>query len=261
MKKTVLCFLILIPAACLAQKKIKTLELSDTIISAAVDRPGEFYLMTVSGQIQKFDKNGKLLVLYRHKGAPTLFDPRDGSRLFAYYRDQQQYDYLNPVFEVTAAYKIDDVFAIAPWLVTTSGDHKLWILDAVDHSLKKLNATHTAVEVEIVVDTTLIDDATTFTAMRDYQGFLFLLNPEKGIYIFNGLGKHIRTIEVSGISDFNFLGEELYYYKEGKINFFDLFSAESRSMECTGAPNTVLLTDERMLKVSFKSVDIFEFRP
>jgi hypothetical protein len=82
-----------------AQQKIKTLELSDTILTVAVDRPGEFYVVTKEGQIQRFDKDGKLSIVFRHKGPPTLFDPRDGSRLFAYYRDQQEYDFYNPSFE------------------------------------------------------------------------------------------------------------------------------------------------------------------
>src|SRR5687767_6814977 len=82
-----------------AQKKIKTLEVSDTIRFASVDRPGDIYLITRDGQIQKFDKDGKLSVLYKHKTLPTLFEPRDGAKLFAYYRENQEYDYLNPSFE------------------------------------------------------------------------------------------------------------------------------------------------------------------
>ena len=47
--------------------------------------------------------------------------------------------------------------------------------------------------------------------MREYQGFLFLLHQEKGILIFNKMGKWIKTIERPQLKYFNFLGEELYY--------------------------------------------------
>src|SRR6476620_3891817 len=112
-------FLILFFASTLVygQKKIKTIELSDTIVSSTVDRPGDIYFITREGQIQKFDKDGKLIVVYKHKGAPTLFDPRDGARLFAYYRGIQQYDYLTPGFDVVSSYRVDSAFVIEPWLI------------------------------------------------------------------------------------------------------------------------------------------------
>ena len=138
-----------------AQEKIKTLTLSDTIVDAAVDRPGDFYAITQSGQIQRFDKDGKLTLLYKAKEAPTIFDPRDGARIFAYFRSDQHYQYFNPSFEVTASYKIDPSFAIQPWLICPSGDHKLWLLDKADHSLKKINVRESEVEVEVVVDSAL----------------------------------------------------------------------------------------------------------
>jgi hypothetical protein len=257
-------FLILLTTTSLcsfAQQKIKTVEVSDTIIYATVDRPGDFYVVTKQGQIQKFDKDGKLVIVYKHKGAPTLFDPRDGARLFAYYRDHQQYDYYNPSFETTSSYHIDSAFAIQPWLICPSGDHKLWVLDKVDNSLKKLNAKHTEVEIEVLIDTAIIEKATIFKTIRDYQNFVFLLDQHKGIHIFNGIGKHIRTIPEKNISYFNFLGEEMYYLKNGMIVFTDLFSAESRSIPAPAKAKFVLLTDERMFVVTATSFDVFPFKP
>lgn len=244
-----------------AQERINSLETSDSIIYATVDRPGDLYLIMKEGQIQKYDKNGKLIIVFKHKGAPTLFDPRDGARLFAYYREHQQYEYYNPSFAITASYKIDPAFAIQPWLMCPSGDHKLWILDKADNSLKKINAQHTEVELEVMIDSTVIKDASLFTAIREYQGFVFILNPKKGIDIFNSLGIHIKTIGEEGIDHFNFLGEELYYLKNNQVTFFDLFSAETRSLPLEKASGLVLFTDERKFLIGYRSLDIFEYKP
>lgn len=261
MKRLILLLIIAIPAATFGQKKIKTLEVSDTIFASAVDRPGDVYMVTKEGQIQKFDKDGKLAVVYRHHGRPTLFDPRDGARLFAYYREKQQYDYYNPSFETVASYRIDSAFAIEPWLIAPSGEKKLWVLDNADHSLKKINPADAQVEVEVVIDATLIEDATAFTTIREYQNFVFLLNPSRGIFVFNSLGKHIKIIPAKGITSFNFLGEELYYLQGDVVHFTDLFTAESRQQKLPSTPRSVILTDERMVLVNATSFDIFEFKP
>ncbi|HYC85331.1 MAG TPA: hypothetical protein VEB86_08920 [Chryseosolibacter sp.] len=254
-----LLLIVVIPA--FGQKKIKTIELSDSIKSAYVDRVGELYVITRGGQVQRYDADGKLQILYRADDIPTLFDPRDGARLFAYYRSTQTYQYLNPSFEITKAYRIDSSFAIEPWLICPSGDHKLWVLDAVDHSLKRLNPKESVVEVEVVIDSVLIRDARLFTTMREYQGFVFLFEPGKGIHIFSAMGKHIKTIAAPGSTSFHFLGEEMYYRDGSSIRFLDLFSAEGRAIQPVQKSGDILLTDIRLFHVQDLRVDIYEYTP
>ncbi len=246
-----------------AQRKIISLTLNDTIINAAIDRTGDFYVVTKTAQIQRFDQDGKLTLLYKARKIPTLFDPRDGARLFIYYREDQHYEFLSPSFEPipSASWRIDPAFAIQPWLICPSGEYKLWVLDSMDQTLKKINVKASEVEVEVIVDPMLIENVTSFKTMREYQGFVFLLNPMKGISIFNNLGKHIKTIPVSGIQQFNFLGEELYYLRNDKLQFFNLFTAETREIKIEGEYTAALLTDQRMILFLPQSIEIFEFRP
>lgn len=241
--------------------RIKTLQLSDTITAVAIDRTGDFYALTGSGQIQRFDRDGDLRLLYKAVKPPTLFDPRDGARMFAYYRDEQTYQFLNPSFEPIASYKVDAAFAIQPWLVCPSGEYKLWMLDQVDQSLKKVDVKDSKVEVEVWIDSTLIEEARAFTALREYQNFLFALAPGQGIFVFNTLGQQIKTIGTPPIQTFNFLGEELYYLQGDTIHFFNLFTATRRQLKIDPGYNDVLLTDERLILFTRTGISIYAFRP
>jgi len=260
--KNLVILLLILSAPAAAQKKLKTVEVSDTILHSFVDRAGEFYLVTLEGQLQKYDADGNLLVVYKGQTAPTLFDPRDGARLFAYYRSSQHYEYLSPSFEITSAYKIDPSFVIEPWLICPSGDHKLWVLDVADHSLKKINPRASEVEVEVIIDSTLIKNAGDFAMMREYQGFVFAYNPAKGILVFNGIGRHIKTIPARGLRSFHFLGEELYFIEDGKIKFIDLFSAELREVSHDLKEGVdILMTDTRLFHIHSKKVEVYEYTP
>jgi hypothetical protein len=255
-----LLFVSALPAS--AQEIIKTLTLSDTILYGAIDRPGDFYAITAAGQIQRFDKNGKLMALYKAETPPTLFDPRDGARLFAYYRDDQHYAFFTPSFQrLGPAYRIDPAFAIQPWLICPSGEYKLWVLDKADQTLKKINVRASEVEVEVLVDSTHIINAGSFTAMREYQGFVFLLDPDRGIHIFNGLGSYLRCVAARGIRSFNFLGEELYFMLDDQIEFFNLFTTGARRIGIQPGYTGALLSDERMILFTPQKIDIFPFRP
>jgi hypothetical protein len=242
-------------------KKIKTVDVSDTITFASIDRPGDIYLTTVSGHLQHFTKEGKLQNLYRKGPSLTSFDPRDGSRLFAYYRDQAQYDLLNPAFDVVASYKIDSAFALEPWQVCASGDHFVWVLDVSGWSLKKIDIRSGAVPVEVPITVKSGKNKTDIIHMREYQNFVFLLDKKEGILIYNSMGKLIRTIPVTNIRYFNFLGEELYYLKGDKLIFFDLFTAENREMKLPAPAEFALLSDERLYLVRKTGVELFEFKP
>jgi len=249
--------LTLLQVTALAQKKIKTLEVSDTIVSAWVDRPGELYILTKHGQLQKFDANGKVLSLYSDHPAPTLFDPHDGSRLFAYFRATRQYDLMSPTLQIMQTFTIDSAAAIDPWLACMAGDYDVWILDAADWSMKKINTRIGSVVAEelLPAKTGRVKDHSIF--MRSYQGFVFLLDTTEGILIFNSVGKHIKTLPVKNIQYFNFLGEELYYLEGDKLKFFDLFTAESREQKLPSTGNSIaLLTDERLFLIRKNTIDI-----
>jgi hypothetical protein len=244
-----------------AQKKISTVEVRDEIIQATVDRVGELYIETKGGEIQKFDVNGKLLSVYKNRPSPTLFEPRDGSRLFAYFKNERRIDYMNPSFEATSTYNIDSAFVIEPWLVCSSGDHNLWIVDAADRTLKKIEPRKSSLLVDVKLPEGISTDFLSVTTLREYQGFVFLLDKQKGIHIFNGMGKLIKTISAPQLTYFNFLGEELYYPVADKLTFLNLFSTETREISLGGSFKFVLLTDERRFIVHETTIDFFEFKP
>ena len=254
-------FLLLLNTSLLAQKKITTINITGEILSASVDRVGELYVITKNAQIQRFDANGKLISFYRRGPAPSLFEPRDGSRLFAFFKPDRKIEYLSPSFEVQISSVIDSAFVIEPWLACSSGDYNLWVIDAADHTLKKIDPRTSSVPVDVKFPENFPSDLSVISSMREYQGFLFFLDQQKGIHIFNGMGKWIKTISIQDPKYFNFLGEELYYPEHNKLIFINLFSAERREMLLMQPFKIALLTDERMFLVQRTAIDFFEYKP
>jgi hypothetical protein len=192
---------------------------------------------------------------------PTLFEPRDGSRSFAFFRASRKFEYWNPSFEATNSFLIDSAFIIDPWLACSSGDHNLWILDGADQTVKKFNPRKSILEADVKLPENLLSDFSNIIFIREYQGFIFFLDSEKGIHIFNGMGKGIKSIAVQRLSYFNFVGEELYYPVDGQLRFLNLFTGEERTMKLPGEFKMALLTDERLFLIQTNSVDFFEFKP
>lgn len=243
-----------------AQKKIASITLSDKIVLALVDRVGELYALTSGGQIQKFDINGNILSSYKREPRPTLFEPRDGSRLFAFFRDKRKIEYLKPSFELYDALIIDSAFVLDPWLACSFGDHNIIVVDAADNALKRINPRTSTVEVDVSLQG-IVSKPADIIYMREYQGFIFLLDQQKGIHIVSGMGRLIKTILVPNLPYFNFLGEELYYPINNDLHFLNLLSGEQRDIKLPKAFNFGLITDERLFLIQPNTVDFFEFKP
>lgn len=239
--------LVVFPSLLYSQQFPITIPLSKPVTAAYVDRPGDLYLQLQDGTLQKFDVNGKLIEEVKPESPLALFEPRDGSRAFSYDRAGNWYSYA--LFGSFNKQPVPEEFAIEPWLVCSSGDQNLWILDGADLSIKKLNTGKQRVEAEIYLSPHLAKEKADFIGMREYQNFLFIHNKVAGIEIHNAIGRRIRLIPGNEIRYFNFLGEELYYAVNDKLIFFDLFDGTTRELPIEKEVQFMLLTDERVYKV------------
>lgn len=236
--------------------KVANIELESKAQSAYLDRAGDLYVITTSNHLHKISGN-RVEYSTALTTSPTIFDPRDGSHLFLYSREAQEYTIMLPDLSARPAVSIDPAYAVAPFLVCPSGEQHLLILDSADWSLKKINRTTRAVMYETIILNEVVDPSS-LTYLREYQNFVFLLNRKKGISIFNMMGKRLKEIEESDISYISFLGEEIYFLKEAKLNFFNLFTAETRTLDVPPSADFVFVTDEAAFVLEGNIVQVFK---
>jgi hypothetical protein len=247
------------PAGALAQAKPATFETYSEIVWAGVDRSGDLFLVLKSGDVQKFDKNGKKIGSHTFKEPPRIFDPLDGTQSFYFLAGSNTYGNLSSDLVDVSEKTLDPSFAVSPTLVCPAL-HELWILDSTDLSLGKTKAHASVISFENSLQA-LSKKKPDFVNMREYQNYLFLLDRNNGIHMFNGLGKYIKTIAETGLGYFSFLGEEIYFIKGNQVVLTDLYTGEQRMLPIPTTANFILLTDDRLFAVDSKKVSIFDFKP
>lgn len=228
--------LLQMPAA--AQGIIAEIPLSDKPVHAYVDRPGELYIRFAS-RIVHYDVNGKEAGTFMLAHPSQHFEPRDGSRMFLYNPINKLYGFTS--FGKNPTLTLPEEYAIEPALVCSAGDNGCWILDRADFSCKKANLKKGQIDIEFKLPEKLQNES--ITAMREYQGFLFLATPSH-LHIISTMGKLLKSLKTTS-DDFDFLGEELYCRDNNRIIFFDLFDGTIRSEEINADILFVRLTDEQ----------------
>jgi hypothetical protein len=237
-----------------------TFETTSEIVWAGVDRPGDLFLVLKTGEVVKYNKDGQKIGVHGFQSPPTLIDPLDGVQSF--YFDEAGTDYGNLSADMTSASRhvVDPAFAVRPWLVCPSL-HELWILDSADFSIKKTKMKSSAISLENVLIHLPSKQIEDYIYMREYQNYLFLLDKNAGIHIYNSLGKFVKTVGEKDITYFSFFGEEIYYLKNKQLYLTDLYTNEKRTLQVPIACRFALLRDDYLYAVEGNKVTVFAFKP
>lgn len=254
-KKILLFLLLLTSLLGFGQKRITAIDIKD-VASAYVDRPGDLYILHTDNTVSKFDTLGMPVASPKLETAPTVFEPRDGARMFTYSIDTRQAMFFSSATK--QAFTVQDHYALEPVLATSSGDNGIWVVDKADWSIKRIDLKTSKVVSEALINRTQFEGDPKIVAIREYQNFLFILEKNTGILIFNSLGKQIKKITAPKITYFNFLGEELYYANDDKLIFYDLFDGSMREEGADKRALYTLLTDARKYVVYSDRIDVWE---
>lgn len=243
-----------------AQPSSREIALESEIIWAGVDRPGDLFVELATGDVLKFDKQGKRIAAHHFATPPTLLDPLDGVQSFYYSRSGHHYGTLSYDFTTVKDQVLDPSFAINPWLVCPAL-RELWILDSADLSIKKTRMNAMTISLETTLSHLPEMKITDFVSLREYQNYVFLLDRSNGVHMFNPLGQHVRTLGEKGMNYFNFLGEEMYYVSGKELVFIDLYTQERRVVPLPASATFVLLNDDSMYLIQGKTISIRPFQP
>ena len=260
--KSIFFFLCIFPGlpSVFAQNKKITFETKAEIIWSGVDRAGDLFLVLKTGEVQKFNKEGARIGSHGFKVAPTLLDPLDGVQSFYYLRDDKTFGNLSFDLSSVSQHPIDPAFAISPWLVCPTL-HELWILDSSDFSIKKTKMNSASISLEKALKHLPLKKITDYIFMREYQNYLFLLDKNEGVHLFNSLGNYVKTMGEKEMRSFGFLGEELYYSKDDVLILIDLYTNERRTLPLAVPCRNTLLTEDTLYAIGVNTITILDFKP
>jgi hypothetical protein len=219
------------------------------------DRYGNVYVVEQEGVIHQIDSLGKKQLVYSPPMVAdiTLFEARSTVRLFAFYRDLQRFTLLNRFLTPIESYKFDEEQIRFVRVATLSSDNQLWLVDDVDFSIKKFDKNFNNITLRTPLDLLFEEKDYDINYICEYQNQLFLNDRNTGILVFDNLGNFKTKIELKqGTNYFNFLEEELYFFENGEVSFFHLYTNSQRKMRLPKI-------DKEIIRVLLQKSNVFIF--
>ena len=185
-------------------KKIK-----GDIVAFAADNFDNIYLLNSTDQLKKLNEKGDSVAVFnniRKYGKVAQIDVSNPLRVLLYYKDFATLVILDRLLNVRGMidFRKQEIFQVQA--VCLSYDNKIWLYDEFEHKLKKIDE-----DGKVLFATSdfrqLFDEAFSFTAISDQDGFLYLYDKNKGVYVFDYYGALKNIFSLTGYDNFKAVGK------------------------------------------------------
>ncbi|MEP6584589.1 MAG: hypothetical protein ABJA90_09995 [Ginsengibacter sp.] len=192
------------------------------IYSFAVDNLGELYIINTDNQLKKYNEKGDSVGVFNQVtkyGKLSYVEAQNPWKTILFYQDYSTIVLLDKYLNVLTNINLrkQNIFKVKA--VTTSYDNNIWLYDEQENKLKKIDDTGNKI-FESVDFRLLFDSVPTPQKIIDDGGFVYLYDPEKGLYIFDYYGSfksrlpftHWTNVAVIDKTIYGFDKNNLYRY-------------------------------------------------
>src|SRR5687768_7970465 len=211
----------------------KTIEYP--IASFTVNNLGELFIINTNNQLKKLDGNGDSVGVFNmvtKYGKLSYVEAQNPWKTILYYKNFSTIVLLDKYLNVLTSINLrkQNIFSVTA--VTTSYDNNIWLYDEQDSKLKKIDDAG-KILLETVEFRLLFDSFPSPVKIIDRDGFVYLYDPKKGMYVFDYYGAFKNKLMFLNWKDFTVAGKTIYGFDD---NYFYSYTANSLNLQQYGMP-------------------------
>lgn len=189
------------------------------ISSFAVDNLGELYIINTDNQLKKYNEKGDSVGLFNQVtkyGKLTYVQAQNPWKTILFYKNYSTIVLLDKYLNVLTSLNLRKQNIFQVQAVTTSYDNNIWLYDEQDNKLKKIDDDGNIL-FETVDFRLLFDSVPTPRKIIDSDGFVYLYDPEKGLYIFDYYGSFKNKLSFLHWKNIAVIDKKIYGFDENYL--------------------------------------------
>jgi hypothetical protein len=176
-----------------------------------VDNLGNYYLLSKNNQLKKLTANGDSVGVFndvKRYGKLHSIDVTNPLKCLLYYKNFSTIVVLDRFLNVvnTIDLRKQNIFRVHT--VAQSYDNNVWLYDEQNNKLKKIGE-----DGSILTETTdfriIFDEVPSPAVITDRDQFVYLYDPEKGVYVFDIYGSFKTKLSYKKLTDFTVIGNTI----------------------------------------------------
>ena len=189
------------------------------ISSFTVDNLGELYIINTDNQLKKYDEKGDSVGVFNQVtkyGKLSYVEAQNPWKAILFYQNYLTVVLLDKYLNVLTNINLRNQNIFRVKAVTTSYDNNIWLFDEQDYKLKKMDDNGKAL-FETVDFRLLFDSVPTPQKIIDYDGFVYLYDPEKGLYTFDYYGSFKNRLSFLHWTDIEIIDKQIYGFDKDHL--------------------------------------------
>lgn len=143
-------------------------------------------------------------------------------------------------------------------LACSSVQNHFWFYDAMNFSLVRTNENFKHVTNTGNLAQVLRIQSLQPNFLKEFANRVYLNNPSTGILVFDIFGTYIKTIPITGLTEFQVNGNELIYFKDGSLFRFNSETYDELEIPLPEGTLQALLQKNRIALRMSKSIAVLE---
>lgn len=212
---------------------------------AEIDRMQQLYVVTDDHTLQKYSSDGVLIKTFNENrlGSLTTVDVSNAFQPLLYYEEYQTVVVLDRSLSELYRFNLNDLGYVQVEAVGISSDNLIWLYDANNFMLKKIDNRGDVQREGPDLSATLRDD---FWPRRllEQEYSIFVNDPDYGILLFDLFGNYQRTLQILGLNYFQVMHQQIIWLdSEQHLQRFHLYSLQviETDLAALGLPTEGLL--------------------
>jgi hypothetical protein len=189
------------------------------ISSFTVDNLGELYIINIDNQLKKYNEKGDSVGVFNQVtkyGKLSYVEAQNPWKAILFYQDYLTIVLLDKYLNVLTNINLRNQNIFRVNAVTTSYDNNIWLFDEQDNKLKKIDDNGNNL-FETVDFRLLFDSVPTPQKIIDYDGFVYLYDPEKGLYTFDYYGSFKNRLSFLHWTDIEMIDKQIYGFDKDHL--------------------------------------------
>lgn len=217
------------------------------IASFTINNLGELFIVNTNNQLKKLNDRGDSVGVFNQVtkyGKLTYVDAQNPWKTILFYENFSNLVFLDKYLNIVSTLNLrrQNIFGVRA--VAASYDNNIWVFDEQENKLKKINEAG-KILMETVDFRQLFDSVPTPIQIVDRDGFVYMYDPKKGVYVFDYYGAFKNRLPFLNWKNIAVIEKNLYGFDET-----DLYSYNLGSLDLKRYPLPKVFKNYSQLKVS-----------
>ena len=196
-----------------------------------VDVLGNIYVITAGNQLKKLNALGDSLSVYNNVkkyGPLSHIDVSNPLKILLYYKNFSTAVLLNRQLTFLSSINLRNLGMFSVSTVATSYDNNIWLFDAQDFKLKKINEAGKEL-METVDWRSLFEEVPLPEKIIDQDDFVYLYDAKKGFYIFDYYGTLKNNLPFFNWEQVSVFKKTLYGFKDNQLITYQIGTLQTNT--------------------------------